>query len=131
MDSHLLRAASIDEVACKVSWAFEFIQKPYRLEVSVYHEWGRELIQAPALQWKTLNTAGTPRPTKSCGIMLYSPEWDTKMQELNEPGQQSDFATGFPGLFVEGDLAFGIESYLQEMQVLHELTEQAAISDGH
>ncbi|ROV91786.1 hypothetical protein VSDG_06516 [Cytospora chrysosperma] len=132
VDDVLLRAAEINEIACKVSWTFEFTQKPYRLEVSVYHEWGSESLRTPSQQWRTLNTADVPGPTKSCGIMMYGQEWDEKMQEINKPGgPQSDFAIGFPELFHEGDLSLGIEDFLQEVQGLYELTELATIPDQH
>lgn len=132
VDDVLLRAASISEISCKVSWVFEFTQKPHRLEVSVYHEWGSEFLRTPSQQWRTLNTAAVPGPTKSCGIMMYGQEWDEKMQEINTPGgPQSDFTTGFPELFHEGDLAFGIEGFLQQIQGLHEFTELATVADHH
>lgn len=126
------RAANIVEIACKVSWTFELTQKPYRLEVSVYHEWGSGILQTPSQQWRTLNTADVPGPTKSCGIMMYSQEWDEKMQDINNlGGGQADFATGFPEIFAKGDAASGIESFLQEVQALHEFTELATIPDQH
>ncbi|KUI63152.1 hypothetical protein VP1G_10270 [Cytospora mali] len=130
MDEILRRAANIDNIACNVSWTFEFAQKPYRLEISIYHEWGPEAIQSPSQQWRTFDTAGVPPPIKSCGIMMYNQEWDDKMQQINNPGgRKSDFANGFPELFVEGDLAFGVENFLQEMKVLHEFTELATVPD--
>ncbi|KAK7739952.1 hypothetical protein SLS53_005546 [Cytospora paraplurivora] len=130
MDSNLLRAAGIDKIACKVSWTFDLTQKPYRLEVSVYHEWAPELLRTPGKQWRILDTTGVPRPSKSCGIMLYSQEWDEKLQQINDPeGLQSDFAKAFPELFVENNLAFGVESFLQEVQSLHGFTDLAAVPD--
>ncbi|ROW11180.1 hypothetical protein VMCG_01484 [Cytospora schulzeri] len=132
VDDRLLRAANINEVACKVSWTFEFTEKPYRLEVSVYHEWGSAFLRTPSQQWRTLNTAAVPGPTKSCGIMMYSQEWDEKMQEINKPGgPHSDFAIGFPELFHGGELAFGIEGFLQEIRGLHGFTELATVPDQH
>lgn len=130
MDNNLLRAASVDAVACKISWAFEFAENPYHLEVSVYHEWGLNLLWDSGQQWRNLHTADVPQPIKSCGMMLYSPVWDDKMREINNPGKrQSDFANGFPELFGEGDLNLGVETFLQEMHGLHELTELATIPD--
>lgn len=113
-----------------MSWTFELTQKPYRLEVSVYHEWGPGIFQTPSQQWRIFNTAVVPGPIKSCGIMMYSPEWDEKMREINNMGAgQANFATGFPHLFSEGDSASGIESFLQEVQGLHEFTELATVPD--
>lgn len=62
--------------------------------------------------------------------MLYSQEWDEKLQQINDPeGLQTDFANCFSELFVEDDLAFGVESFLQEVQALHEFTDLAIVHD--
>lgn len=62
--------------------------------------------------------------------MLYSQEWDEKLQQINDPeGLQTDFANCFSELFVEDDLAFGVESFLQEVQALHEFTDLAIVPD--
>ncbi|KAJ0121718.1 hypothetical protein J7T55_008885 [Diaporthe amygdali] len=133
MDPYMLRAAGIDQVACKVFWTFQTAEKPYCLEVSVYHEWGAGFPQdsKPNYQWKALNTAAVPRPMKSCGVSFYGQDWDDKMQEMNRPGggRQADFANAFPDLFVTEDSTSGIEQFLREMQRLHDFTELASVTD--
>lgn len=132
MNTFLLRAASIDKVACKVFWTFQTAEQPYCLEVAVYHEWGAGFLEdvQPPNQWKTINTAATPSPIKSCGVSCYGQQWDEKMQEINRPGggRQADFVHGFPDLFVTGDSAVGVEQFLQEMQRLHDFTELATVT---
>ncbi|KAI7787059.1 hypothetical protein LA080_001151 [Diaporthe eres] len=131
VNAYLLRAASIDNVACKVFRTFQTANTPYCLEVSVYHEWGAGFFQEtnPIYPWKALNTAAVPRPIKSCGISLYGQDWDHKIRDINKPGggRQADFANGFPDLFVNEDSSSSIEQFLQEMQRLHDFTELAML----
>lgn len=131
MQTHLLRAASIDFVACKVFWTFQTANTPYCLEVSIYHEWGSGFLMDtnPAYPWKALNTAAVPRPTKSCGVSFYGQDWDHKMRNINKPGggRQADFANGFPDLFVNEDSSSGIKQFLREIQRLHDFTELASV----
>lgn len=132
LNAYLLRAASIDNVACKVFWTFQTANTPYCLEVSVYHEWSAGFFQEdnPIYLWKALNTAAVPRPIKSCGISLYGQDWDHKIRDINKAGggRQADFANGFPDLFVNEDSSSSIEQFLQEMQRLHDFTELASVT---
>jgi hypothetical protein len=129
MDQHLLRAACIDTVACRVFWTFQTTDSPHLLEVAVYHEWGTGFFEKthPNSPWRTLNTAAVPQPIKSCGLSFYGHEWDHKIRDINKPGggRQADFANGFPELFVNGDFRSSTRQFLQEMERLHDFTELA------
>lgn len=132
MNNHLLRAASIDNIACKVFWTFQTANDPYCLEVSVYHEWGADFFKATNsfLPWKVLDTAAAPQPIKSCGISFYGEDWDRKIRNINRAGgeRQADFVNGFPDLFVNEDSSSSIEQFLREMQRLHEFTDLASVT---
>lgn len=120
------------EIACKVSWVFDLVWKPYRLEVSVYHEWDTAFLQTSSQQWRVLNTADVPGPTKSCGIMMYNQGWDEMLQEANNLGTgQADFAKGFPWLFEEGQTTTNVENFVEEVQELQKFMELATIPDKH
>lgn len=129
MNNYLLRAASIDNVACKVFWNFQTAETPYYLEVAVYHEWGAGFLETskPIYPWKALNTAVVPHPIKSCGVSIYGHEWDHKMRGINKPGRgrQADFVDGFPELFDSEDYSSSIEHFLQHIQRLHDFAELA------
>ncbi|KAG8164855.1 hypothetical protein KVR01_005130 [Diaporthe batatas] len=129
MNNYLLRAASIDNVACKVFWTFQTAETPYYLEVAVYHEWGGALLETskPVYPWKALNTAAVPHPIKSCGVSIYGHDWDHKMRGMNKPGKerQADFVNGFPELFDSEEYNTGIEHFLQQIQRLHDFTDLA------
>lgn len=129
MNNYLLRAASIDNVACKVFWNFQTAETPYYLEVAIYHEWGGGFLETskPIYPWKALDTAAIPNPTKSCGVSFYGHEWDHKMRDINKPGRgrQADFVNGFPELFDSEDYSSSIEQFLEHIQRLHDFTELA------
>ncbi|POS80404.1 hypothetical protein DHEL01_v201214 [Diaporthe helianthi] len=129
VNNYFLRAASIDNIACKVFWNFQTIEAPYYLEVAVYHEWVGGFSETS--NWWILNTVDVPQPIKSCGVSVYGHEWDHKMRQINKPGlgRQADFANGFPKLFDSEDQNSSVEHFLQQMQRLHGFTELANGTD--
>ncbi|KAF3764906.1 hypothetical protein M406DRAFT_70580 [Cryphonectria parasitica EP155] len=133
----LLRAAKIDNVACKVSWTFECRKTPYCVEVAVYHEWKdnslsrhlyRRRTQPAPGQVVQINTANKKlKSTKGCGITLYGQGWDDEMQELNPVSGTfvPDFVHALAG---HQDLVDFSSNFLREMECL--LDNVAAAASG-
>lgn len=113
-----ISAAKVDRVACKVTWVFEYVQKPLFVEVSVYHDW-HEVIQGfrdAGSSRLRLDTAQEPMPVKSCGVNLYGQEWDSKMQTMDPAS--GTFDQDFLALFSDGSSSEGVDGLLQEIEYL-------------
>lgn len=121
-----ISAAKIDSVACKVTWAFDYIQKPLSVEVSVYHDWKGIMQDFRGAKdgYLRLDTTHQPEPVKSCGISLYGREWDGKMQTMDP--SSGVFDQDFLELFSEDGSSEGVDGLLKEIDyLLGILSEQA------
>lgn len=121
-----LNTAKIDRMACRVTWAFEYTQKPLFVEVSVYHDW-EGAVQPPKGPGRgslLFDTARKPEPAKSCGINLYGREWDTKMQAMDPVS--GHFDQDFLGLFSDNGSSESVQGLLQEIEYLLDILSQQA-----
>lgn len=113
----LLGAAKIDNVSCKVSWTFEYIRKPYFVEISVYHDWGQVVNYKSGKSLRIrFDTAGHPQPVKSCGIALYGREWDEKMHAMDPASGR--FYRDFRKLFGNHGSHADVDGLLEEVDYL-------------
>lgn len=122
----LFNIAKIDRVACKVTWAFEYIQKPLLVEVSIYHDWEGvgQPSKGPGSGTLLFDTARKPEPAKSCGINLYGREWDGKMQMIDPAS--GHFDQDFLELFSDNGSSESVEGLLQEIDYLLDMLSRQA-----
>lgn len=115
--------AKIDRVACKVTWTFEYIQRPLFVEMSVYHDWAQD-IKSNRGGSLHLDTSREPRPIKSCGISLFGQEWDMKMHSIDPAS--STFDQDFLSLLSDDGESVSAEGLLEEIGYLLDMLSQQA-----
>lgn len=114
----LYHVAKIDNVACKVTWTFEYVQKPLVVEASVYHDWqgAVRIPRGPGGGTLNFGTTKKPEPVKSCGMSLYGREWDGMMQTIDPASGRFD--QDFLELFSDNGSSESLEGLLEEIDYL-------------
>lgn len=122
----LYHVAKIDNVACKVTWAFDYVQKPLVVEASVYHDWqgAAQIFRSPGGGTLNFDTTQRPGPVKSCGMSLYGREWNGMMQTIDPASGKFD--QDFLELFSDNGSPDSLEGLLEEVGYLLDILSRQA-----